>query len=138
MTFIAESFEEKIMKQLKLHESYRRFPYLCTVGYGRNLDDKGISRKEAEYLLKNDIAECETDLIKIFSKTYDLIPSNAWLVFVDLRFNLGPKGFRSFKNMIKKAERQDWPGVAAEIKDSKWFNQAGQRAKTLINMINSI
>lgn len=143
MTFIAESFEERIMKQLKLHEGFRRYPYLCTakkltIAYGRNLDDKGISRKEAEYLLKNDIKECQDDLAKIFMNTFGLMPLEAQLVLMDMRFNLGPKRFRSFKKMIKYADRGDWRNMAIEMKDSRWYNQVGQRAKTLIGMINSI
>ncbi|HAC30701.1 MAG TPA: lysozyme, partial [Marinobacter hydrocarbonoclasticus] len=47
--------------QLKRHEGLRLKPYLdtassprLTIGYGRNLEDVGISRDEADFMLDND------------------------------------------------------------------------------------
>ena len=53
-------FQDKIIEMLKRHEGLKVFPYHCsqnklTIGIGRNLDDKGISKDEAYYLLYNDI-----------------------------------------------------------------------------------
>jgi len=143
MGFIAKSFSDRITEQLKLHEGYRRFIYKCTsnkntIAYGRNLTDKGISRKEAEYLLQNDILECLKDLEKIFLNTFGLMPINAQLVLTDMRFNLGSQGFRSFKKLIKFADRGDWRSVIKEMIDSRWYRQVGDRSKTLVDMIEDI
>mgnify|MGYP006208816685 CR=1 FL=1 len=48
-------------------EGLRLKPYRCTadklsLGYGRNLDDVGISEDEAEYLLANDIRRVVAEL----------------------------------------------------------------------------
>ena len=45
---------------LRDHEGLRHFPYQCTagrttIGYGRNLDDKGLTLAECEVLLDNDL-----------------------------------------------------------------------------------
>ena len=52
---------------LKRHEGYSRSPYRCTagaltIGYGRNLDDVGIDRDEADYLLNRDIDRAVSNL----------------------------------------------------------------------------
>ena len=52
---------ESMIGMLKRHEGLRLKPYQdtigkLTIGYGRNLDDRGISKEEAEYLLRNDIS----------------------------------------------------------------------------------
>lgn len=55
---------ERIKEQLVKHESLRLKPYRCpagklTIGYGRNLDDNGITKAEAYELLSNHIRSCE-------------------------------------------------------------------------------
>ena len=62
------SNKETLIEQLMRHEGFRTKPYRCsagklTIGYGRNLDDKGITKAEAFMMLKNDIEEAYLDLI---------------------------------------------------------------------------
>ena len=52
---------------LKRHEGLKIFPYHCsqnklTLGIGRNLEDNGISKDEAYYLLNNDIEAVQEQL----------------------------------------------------------------------------
>ena len=66
-----KQFYEKLTAQLTKHEGLRLKPYHCpagklTIGIGRNLEDKGITEKEAVMLLENDIHECIEDLKTIF------------------------------------------------------------------------
>jgi len=130
---------KKIADQLILHEGLRLKPYHCpagklTIGIGRNLEDKGITEKEALMLLENDIQECLEDLKTIFNK-FDMLPESAQRVLVDMRFNLGHEGFRKFKNMIKAVKQQDFHSAAQEMRDSLWYHQVGKRAETLAEMM---
>lgn len=132
----------KIKSLLIKHEGFRAKPYRCTagkltIGMGRNLDDKGITHAEADYMLINDITECVTDLEKIFTD-FDELPENVQLVMTDMRFNLGATGFRSFKNMITAVKNRDWKAVVKSMKASNWYNQVGNRSKKLVKMIESI
>jgi len=130
---------KKITDQLILHEGLRLKPYHCpagklTIGIGRNLEDKGITEKEALMLLENDIQECLEDLKTIFNK-FDMLPESAQSVLVDMRFNLGHEGFRKFKNMIKAGKQQNFHSAAREMKDSLWYQQVGKRAERLTKMM---
>ncbi|MBC2704245.1 glycoside hydrolase family protein [Desulfobacula sp.] len=130
---------KKITDQLIAHEGLKLKPYNCpagklTIGVGRNLEDKGITEKEAKMLLENDIQECIADLQTIF-QAFDLLPEPAQMVLVDMRFNLGYQGFRKFKNMIKAVRDQDFHTAAREMKDSRWYHQVGRRAEHLIEMM---
>jgi len=54
-------------KYIKKHEGFRQFVYKCpsgklTIGYGRNLENRGITIEEAEYLIRNDISDLEKRL----------------------------------------------------------------------------
>ena len=132
---------KKIKDQLIQHEGLKLKPYQCpagrlTIGVGRNLEDKGITEKEAVMLLENDIQECLKDLKTIFNE-FDLLPEQAQLVLVDMRFNLGYKGFRKFKKMIKAVRQQDFHSAAREMRDSLWYHQVGKRAEHLTEMMEN-
>jgi lysozyme len=63
-------FKENMIRQLTTHEGLRLKPYLCpagklTIGIGRNLEGKGITKQEAIMLLEYDIQECLDDLTDI-------------------------------------------------------------------------
>ena len=84
---IDKDFHGKLAEQLTKHEGLRLKPYHCpagklTIGIGRNLEDKGITEKEARMLLENDIQECIQDL-KIVFQAFDLLPEPARRVLVD-------------------------------------------------------
>ena len=135
-----KQFHEKLTDQLTKHEGLRLKPYHCTagkltIGIGRNLEDKGITEKEAVMLLENDIQECIQDLKTIF-QAFDLLPEPARRVLVDMRFNLGPNRFRHFKKMIRAVNEQNFTQAATEMKDSRWYTQVGQRARTLVKMMS--
>ena len=110
------------MELLQQHEGEVLKPYYCpagalTVGYGRNLDAKGISQDEALYLLSNDIDECMTDLQE-FDWWYQLDPARQ-SAMIDMRYNLGATGFRKFRKMLNCMSMKDYHGAAREMLDSK-------------------
>lgn len=69
----------KLIGQWQRHEDAKRlkngtarfYPFTdttghVTLGWGRNISDRGISRDEADYLLENDIEDIESDLSRVF------------------------------------------------------------------------
>lgn len=131
---------DKLKSELIRDEGLRLTPYKCTagkltIGIGRNIEDKGITEDEAHYMLYNDIRECLSDCVLIFGDDWKYFSDARKRVFVNMRFNLGPKGFRSFKNTIRYAKMRDWIMVAQNMRNSRWYNQVGDRAKRLIKMV---
>ena len=121
-----------ILEMLKRHEGFKQFPYLCTagkltVGYGRNLDDVGLSEYEAEFLLLQDIKHATKRLTIIFPEFYQFTV-NRQAALIDLMVNIGSRKFLLFRKMIIAIKRNDWEDAANEAKDSKWHKQVGQRA----------
>jgi lysozyme len=115
-----------LISRLMEDEGYRQHPYKCTadkwtIGYGRNLEAKGISRHEAILMLKNDVNECEADLRELFGPafwdTIDKVRQNAML---NMRFQLGGRGFRGFVNMIDAIMQRKWIEAGWAALDSKW------------------
>ena len=138
---MTSSDRDQLRRQLIVHEGYRRTPYHCTagiltIGIGRNLDDVGIDREEARYLLDRDIARATDDLASFgWFHVLDVIRQRA---LIDMRFQLGPSRFRGFAKMIAALARQDYAMAAAEALDSKWarFDTPG-RAQTVAAMLRT-
>lgn len=129
----------ELRKQLIRHEGLRLYPYRCpsgklTIGVGRNLQDLGITRDEALYLLENDINECLRDCRGLFPN-FETLSDVRKRVLIDMRFNLGPGKFREFENFIDAVVRNDFKSAHMEIVDSLWHGQVGNRAKCLAKMI---
>ena len=131
-----------LIRQLKEAEGFRAFAYkdikgIITVGYGRNLESNGLSKTEAEYLLQNDIAECIQDLQTIFSGFHEM-PTLAQHVLVEMRFNLGPRGFRSFRHFIAALQREDWRSAELELLDSKAARLLPERYQRMGKALRSL
>jgi lysozyme len=126
--------KDMIMK----HEGLKLKPYVCTagkltIGYGRNLEQNGITEDEASYLLDCDIFRAMEDLRKIFK--YESLPQNVRAALINMMFNLGLPRFRSFKKMIAAINEKNYVQAAVEMLDSKWALQVGQRAIDLAYLV---
>lgn len=108
-------------KLLIKHEGLSLLPYEdtagnLTIGYGHNLDARGITGEIAMKLLEWDLDACEEDL-KGLGYWTDL-SSARQCVLINMRFNLGAGGFRLFKRMHQSLNARDYEGAADEIIDS--------------------
>lgn len=106
-----------------------------TVGVGRNLEGKGLSNDEIDYLLANDIKEVVQDLETM--PWFAGLTDGRKAVMIDMRFQLGPSRFRGFKRMIEAVRTGRYSDAAAEIKNSVLADQAPNRAKRNISIMLS-
>jgi len=130
---------DKCVELLKRHEGRRLFPYKCTagkltIGYGRNIEDTGISEEEAELMLQADIERC---IIELTDKTsyFASLSEPRRSVLINMVFNLGWSRFSRFKKMIKAIKGGDYLRASVEMLDSRWADQVGGRAKELSTMM---
>ncbi len=109
------------VSMIKRHEGLRLKVYTDTVGkptigWGRNLEDKGITREEASVLLNNDIAETAAWLNTL--PWFDALNIARQAVIMDMAFNLGRHGLLGFPKMIAALAEQNYLHAASEILDS--------------------
>lgn len=128
-----------MIRQLRLHEGERLKPYRCTagkltIGVGRNLDDRGITREEAAFLLENDIKRGEAELLRALPWVGQLDEVRQ-RVLLDMVFNMGLAGVLAFKNTLATIQAGDYQRAASMMLDSKWARQVGQRAERLSRMM---
>jgi len=122
-----------------------------TIGIGRNLKDRGISKEEldymdipnmdviyehgiseadARYLAMNDIAIVENELCRVHPCVEEL-DSVRQLILMDMAFNMGVPRLCKFKKMWNAVHEENFEAAGLEMMDSRWARQVGGRAKKL-------
>lgn len=132
---IARLTDELIRHEGSVIRHNRHMPYKdtvdkLTVGYGRNLTDKGLSEDEARHLLHNDIQEVIDGLRKSYW-WFDELDEIRQGVVLNMAFNLGLAGFAKFRNTIGYISDGNFKQAAANMLQSKWAKQVGYRADEL-------
>lgn len=135
--------QNMLIDTLKRHEGVKEKVYLCssgfeTIGVGRNISESGIglSEDEINYLLENDIARCEAELLRSFP-WYDELDDVRKQAIINLCFNIGITSLRKFKNANSLMRDGDFYGASIEYLDSRWARQVGKRAIEVCHMIKT-
>lgn len=123
------------IEDLRRHEGFRRHPYRCTsgkltVGYGLNLENRGIHEHEALWILTGDVQRIHDRLYADYVWFREL-DCDRRAVIINMVFNLGLPGFLKFRRMITALIKKDYEEAANEMLDSKWATQVGNRALEL-------
>jgi lysozyme len=140
----------KLLNQLEIDEGYRRSVYPCsegfdTVGIGYNLDanplnlpperiasirKEGIGRVAATALCVDMCKQLEHELsgkLPWWSKLNEARQE----ALINMCYNLGIRRLMGFKKTLAHMERGDYAEAAAEMLNSKWAQQVGNRAVRL-------
>jgi lysozyme len=128
--------KELLKQELARDEGLRLRPYKCSagrtsIGYGRNLDDVGISEAEALALLDADIARAEAGLDRI-APWWSGLSDNRQRVLLNMCFNLGEGRLAGFKKFLAACQAGEFDRAATEMRQSAWADQVGERARRLI------
>ena len=132
---------ELLVYELSRDEDVRTKPYKdsvgkLTIGVGRNLDDKGLSKAEINILLNNDINDSEADLDRTFP-WWRQLNDNRQRVLLNRCFNLGIKRLAGFRSMLRDVQNGLYDQAAVEMLDSLWARQVGGRAVRLAKMMKN-
>ena len=128
-----------LVQQIQRHEGLRLKPYYCTagkltIGYGRNLEEVGITAHEAEILLTGDLLRCEDDCLHAFPWFADLSDDRKDVI-LNMCFNLGLAGLKKFAKFLQAVELGNYDTAADEMLDSLWSRQVKSRALELAGMM---
>lgn len=129
----------KLIGLIAEDEGYRDKPYRCTngkltIGFGHNLEAKGISLNVAFMVLMEDLDEATTQAAPYLAA---LTPPRQAVV-ISMIFQLGLDGFKGFKKMLAAIYQGAWVVAAAEMLDSDWARKdSPDRAKQLAEMMRT-
>jgi lysozyme len=129
----------RCLADLKRHEGFRQFPYrdtrgILTIGYGRNLESRGITEQEASYLLENDVLRALYGLRERLPWFTQLDPARQ-AVLVNMAVNLGLNGLLRFRKTLAAIEARDFTTAAQEMLRSRWAEQVPRRAAELAQVM---
>lgn len=139
--------DARALRLLKRHEGERRLPsgrhklYRCpagywTIGWGRNLDAKGLSDAEAELLLQNDLREACAELDRL-TPWWRALDAPRQYVLVDLMFTLGATKLTRFAPTLALIEAGDYQGAAHRLTRTKWYRDVGTRGARVVRMLRT-
>lgn len=119
----------------------RHIPYTdsvgkLTIGWGRNLTDRGLSDAEAELLLANDIADHWHETERAFPWFQRLDPIRQEVI-AEMAFNMGVPTLRTFRHTLKAVEDGRYDDAAKGMLASKWARQVKGRAVELASMMRT-
>ena len=107
-----------------------------TVGIGRCIELRGISREEADYLLAGDMRDVLQEMAQAFP--WALAMSEArQMVLASMLFNLGLTKLKKFHATLGAMQAGDYRTAAAQMRQSKWAKQTKGRAERLAVMMET-
>jgi lysozyme len=153
---------EKLVEKLIQHEGlvlqvYQDSLGIDTIGIGRNLEDRGISKEElddldiptidhiyeygiteadAMVLAENDVQIVEEELLRAHP-CVDGLDAVRQLILVDMAFNMGVPRLCKFKKMWAAIHDEDFSTAAKEMLDSRWANQVKSRSTKLAHAMHT-
>ena len=98
-----------------------------TIGYGRNITDRGISIEEADYLLTADLSDIEIQLDHHINWWRNK-PENVRLVLQDMCFNMGIITLMTFKNTLLLINLGHYKDAADGLQKTKYHKDVPLRA----------
>lgn len=145
-----------LKEQLILHEGRVLKPYSCTVGHrtigvGHNYDANPLPQDIADYLKENgfitnamadrlleaDIEQARKGCLKLYPGFNDF-PCGKQRALIDLCFNLGYGGLKSFINTNRHINAGNWSRAVANLKKSLWAQQVGpNRTNRICRLLES-
>ena len=153
--------KEKLMDKLVAHEGLRLQVYkdtlgIDTIGIGRNLQDRGISKEEldeldipsidhvyeygiteadAMFLAQNDVQIVEEELLRAHP-CVEKLDAVRQLILIDMAFNLGVPRLCKFKKMWAAVHENKFDIAAKEMLDSRWARQVKSRSTKLAHAMH--
>ena len=140
-----------LRKLLVLHEGLRQKPYddatskvlrpgktlegKLTIGVGRNLTDRGLSRPEVMSLLDHDIARATRGAQGY--PWFDDLGEARQAVCISMVFCCGATGWGGFKMTHRALADGRWEDASVELLDSRFAEQVGDRALHLAEMLRT-
>ena len=138
---IVDAFLADLVADLRRDEGVAYKPYrdsegILSIGVGRNLEDRGISDDEIDFLLANDLNWVVVDLDR-GAPWWREMTTKRQRAFANMVFNLGWPRLSGFKQMLAALEAGDWDEAANQALDSRWAVQVGARAERIAELFRS-
>jgi lysozyme len=143
---------ERVQEQLAIDEGVVHAIYLDHLGYPTFGIGHLIREEDPEHGQEVDTPVSEERVTEAFQADLDIaiseckalydqwddFPGEVQEILVNMMFNLGRTRLSKFKNMRKAIDSEDWATAALEGRDSRWYQQVGNRAERLMTRLENV
>ena len=145
---------QRVMEQLKIdegvvHEVYLDHLGLPTVGIGHLILESDpehgaevgtpVSNARCEELFQKDLDTAISECVALYGPdVWEAFPEEVKEILVNMLFNMGRPRLSQFKKMNAALEMGDWKTASVEGRDSRWYNQVGNRANRLMSRLEVV
>lgn len=124
------------MYQIKMNDGTTDVP---TIGYGFNMAANGLTNPtmtlaEADALFPTIYQKAATTAATFAGPQWARLNPVQQNILTDMAYNLGEGGLAKFIELQKNLQSGFLVGVPAEMENSKWYKQVGNRSKSLVDM----
>lgn len=134
LNFAKEYIKEHEGLRLSVYKDSLGFP---TIGYGHKLlpgeKYKKITQEQADELFDKDFEKHLQEAKKF--PDFDELEGKHQIVIIDLCFNMGGNFYHKFPKFTQYMKDKNFKMAAYELKNSKYYNQTGRRAKNNIRLL---
>ena len=143
---------EQLREELKVDEGVKYEIYLdhlglptCGIGHliqstdpehglevGTKVDEERVNE------LFNQDVEVTTNECRLLYNNFDELPEEVQRIIANMMFNMGRPRLSRFHKMKQAVDSGDWSEAAAQMKDSRWYNQVTNRAQRLVDRMQNV
>ena len=143
---------EQLREELKIDEGVKYEIYLdhlglptCGIGHliqstdpehGLEVGTK-VDEERVNELFDQDV-EVTTNECRLLYNNFDDLPEEVQRIIANMMFNMGRPRLSRFHKMKQAVDSGDWAEAAAQMKDSRWYNQVTNRAQRLVDRMQNV
>jgi lysozyme len=138
---LTEDFRQLVGADLIRDEGEKFKIYKCTEGYltigvGRNLQAKGITKAESRFMFDGDLDETAAELDRA-CPWWRGLPLPHQRALFNMAFNLGMPKLQGFRGMLGALQNGAGEDAARHALQSKWAAQVGPRATRIAHLFKA-
>ena len=145
--------KKNVMQQLMVdegvvYEVYLDHLGLPTVGIGHLILESdqehgeevgtSVSVERCEELFMQDLGIAISECVVLYGDDWEGFPEEVQEILVNMLFNMGRPRLTQFKKMNAAIAEGDWQTASVEGRDSRWYNQVGNRAERLMDRLGKV
>ena len=143
---------EQLREELKVDEGVKYEIYLdhlglptCGIGHliqstdpehGLEVGTK-VDEERVNELFDQDV-EVTINECRLLYNNFDDLPEEVQRIIANMMFNMGRPRLSRFHKMKQAVDSGDWSEAAAQMKDSRWYNQVTNRAQRLVDRMQNV
>ena len=143
---------EQLREELKVDEGVKYEIYLdhlglptCGIGHliqstdpehGLEVGTK-VDEERVNELFDQDV-EVTTNECRLLYNNFDDLPEEVQRIIANMMFNMGRPRLSRFHKMKQAVDSGNWSEAAAQMKDSRWYNQVTNRAQRLVDRMQNV